>query len=164
MRLLFLVPLLLSLSACDSAGEDWPFPGSEVDASAGSEVPDADALIALRAEWAAREPAGYWLRYETVCYCAPTVTDLRVVGGEIVEARVNGEAPPEDPAFEALTVLTLYDRAIQAYGDAAAASVRVRPGAPPLLVSLTIDPSTEIADDEVSYRVTAFAPLAVGTD
>ena len=164
MRPLLLAALTLTLAACDSVGDDWPFPGAEIDADAGAEVADAEALAALRAEWVADPPAGYWLRYETVCFCTPTVTDVRVIGGEIVEARINGEAPPEDPAFEAFTVLGLYDQAIVAYRDADAALARVRSGAPPLLVSLAIDRTGEIADDEVAYRVLAYAPLTVATD
>ncbi len=163
MRTLLLAALALSLAACDSTGDDWPFAGSEVDAEAGMAVADAGALAELRAEWVASAPDGYWLRYETLCFCGPLVTDVRVIGGEIAEVRINGEAPSEDPAFEAFTVLGLYDQAILAYGGADSAFARVRPGAPPLLVSLSVDEVFEIADEEVTYRVTAYAPLDVSS-
>ncbi|WP_412062362.1 DUF6174 domain-containing protein [Rubrivirga sp. IMCC45206] len=156
--------LALTLAACDSTGDDWPFPGSEIDAAVGVEVADAAALADLRAEWVASRPDGYWLRYETICFCAPLVTDVRVIGGEIAEVRINGEAAPEDPGPRALTVLGLYDQAVQAYADADYALARVRPGTPPLLVSLSVDDVFEIADEEVSYRVVAYAPLEVAAN
>ncbi|WP_412070321.1 DUF6174 domain-containing protein [Rubrivirga sp. IMCC43871] len=161
-RTLVLAALALSLAACDSTDDDWPFPGAEVDAEAGVEVTDAAALAGLRAAWVADRPDGYWLRYEVVCFCAPTVVDVRVVGDQILETRLNGEvAPPERSLVVPLRVTDLYDQAIASLDEAAFTEVRVRPGAPPLLVSLSIDGAFEIADDEVTYRVTAYAPLEV---
>lgn len=140
-----LVALLLVWTGCDGLGEIDP-----VDPEAGVLVGSADDLADYRAAWLAAGVEDYRLRYDVVCFCEPSTVELEVRGGRIVRAET-----VRRPS-EALTVLDLYDLALNAYADADFVTVRVRPGPAPLPLSVVIDVRAEIADEEVGYVVRAF--------
>ena len=111
----------------------------------------AEALAAYRTSWIAGGVEQYRLRYEVVCFCPPTVVEVRVDGGRVVEADIDGVAS------DTLDVLGLYDVALAAYdAEADEVIVRVLPEGPALPVSITIDYDSRIADEEIGYRVLAF--------
>ena len=131
-----------SLAACDGV--------APVDPEAGVEVASAEELAAYRDAWVSSGVEDYRLRFDVLCFCTPTTVEVRVENGLVVEGA------PETPSGQPLTILDLYDAALDAYPEADRVTVRVRPGPVPIPVSVSIDQSEAIADEEVTYAVRAF--------
>ncbi|MGB3543069.1 DUF6174 domain-containing protein [Rubrivirga sp.] len=145
------------LSACDTVGSDGPPSIATVDASLALEVDTADNLASFQAAWDTAGPEDYWLRYEVICFCAPQVVDVRVEGGQVLEAWQNGEPVLDHPiSLVVLTVNSLYTIAANGFLEADAVTVRVLEADAPLPVSVFLDYAFEIADEEIGYRILGF--------
>lgn len=151
----FLILSVLALSACDTLGDGPPSLDS-VDPAGGFVVASLAELRDFQDAWRNADLEDYRLRYEVVCFCTPRVVDLRVEDGSITEAWINGEPVPDDPASAILTIDALYRVAERGFQEADGVTVRVLEGAAPLPISVFVDPSELIADEEVGYIITGF--------
>jgi len=103
-------------------------------------------LDAARAAWAAADVGSYELRIKTRCFCAPQ--DYRIVVDDDGSVQKNA---PENYLPE--TVEDLF-AIIQGGYDSDAASVEVTYNDVGVPLDIYIDQATNMADEEIGYRVT----------
>jgi hypothetical protein len=127
---------------------------------------DPAALLAQnQALWNRRGPANYQYTITRQCECLPEMTGPATVvvrNGQVDARRYTASGASVDPQFEDLftAVPGLFDLIAQAVNlPAAAIAARYDPsyGYP---TSIQIDWFAGSVDDEVSYRITNFTPLA----
>ncbi|OJT01398.1 hypothetical protein BEE62_04255 [Marinobacter nauticus] len=129
-------------------------------AGAGKDVSPAGSIEEAKALWQSRGVKGYEVTIEQTCFCPPdllqpmrvTVREGRVIDIEGLEQPLNH---PDILDERRLTIEGLLDLVEQARGSADKLLVEYDPhyGFP---VSLEVDYSPFIADDEFSYRLTDF--------
>ncbi len=118
------------------------------------------ALSQAEARWTASGIAAYEMTYRVACFCTSETAGpwtVRVEDGRV--ARVSGPTPGAQPVGGAKTVAALFGEIREARrARAAAVTVTYDPtdGHP---LSLFIDRSAQIADEEVGYDVTGLTRL-----
>lgn len=119
-----------------------------------------DSLARAEARWRAAGIAAYEMTYRVVCFCTPETTGpwtVRVEDGRVT--RVSGPTPGGQPIGGAKTVTALFDEireARRANADSIAVTYDPQDGHP---VTLRIDRSFQMADEEVGYEVSALTRL-----
>ena len=144
--------LALALAGCDGSGTE---PVGE-----GVEGRTPAALADARAAWAAGGVDAYRIVFVRSCECSHATAGpwtVEVRDGRVVAAESAGGATEQ--AVEPRTVAGFFDALDRAFADSVAA-VRFRyDPATGLPLSLFIDYVAEMADDELSVRVTGFRAL-----
>lgn len=147
-----LIPLLLGATLLGGCGAPTA-PGDP-----------AEALARNRSLWARKGPASYQIVMSRVCECLPEATQpvTIVVRNLVVEGRRYLSGAPVDPQYDALfvSIPELFDLIGQAIdGDAPGIAVRYH-GQLGYPESIQIDWVAGTADDEVSYLMSDFGPVA----
>lgn len=129
---------------------------AEGEGPAGVIADERARLKRAQARWDATRPDAYELEVERTCRCAPPYRapfDVRVDGDD-VSATVNGASLPDDLSAAAFTVDGLF-AAIDGWLEADRLQViyDAERGIP---VRINVDPSSGIADDEVTLEVTRY--------
>ena len=121
---------------------------------------DADALSQAEARWRASGIAAYEMTYRVACFCTPETSGpwtVRVEDGRVT--RISGPTPGAQPPADPRTVAALFAEireARRARADSVAVTYDPTDGHP---VSLRIDRSFRMADEEVAYEVITFTRL-----
>lgn len=122
--------------------------------------PEEDAFQVARARWAAARVSSYTYDLQRLCFCGQeytSVVSIVVEDDEIVSATYRDSGDPfTDPFTELYTVDDLFNEILDAIRrEAYSLNVEYDPvlGYP---TDIAIDYSLNIADEERSYRVTAF--------
>lgn len=147
-----LIPLLLGATLLGACGTPTA-PGDP-----------AEALARNQALWARKGPASYQMVLSRTCECLPEATQpvTIVVRNLVVEGRRYLSGAPVDPQYDILfvSIPELFDLIRQAI-DANAPGIAVRyNGQLGYPESIQIDWVAGTADDEVSYRISDFGPIA----
>lgn len=122
--------------------------------------PPTDSLAQAEARWRVSGISAYEMTYRVVCFCTPETTGpwtVRVEEGRVT--RMSGPAPGTQPPGGAKTVATLFKEireAQRAGADSVAVTYDLRDGHP---VTVRIDRSFQMADEEVGYEISAFTRL-----
>lgn len=127
-----------------------------------SDSPTADALRRNRAVWAARNVPAYRYTLQVSCFCGPDTTrpvTIEVRGGAATSRTYADDGTPANPdTFARYDTMEKIFAVIQAAIDQRAA--RTDAAYDPAYGYPTegyIDPSVQIADEELGFRVRSFA-------
>lgn len=119
-------------------------------------------LLAAETQWRQHKPEHYRYTLQRSCFCTPEFRKpiiIEVSGNSVTQATVNGIALPLERRADALTVENLFDIIRKAI-DSKAARISVqydqKNGRP---LSISIDQSTQIADEEMYYTASDFKAI-----
>ena len=117
------------------------------------EISDGTAQVALDAAVASWDQAGiadYHFTIERLCFCVPAFRGPATIV-------VRGDEPLSPPApFEDVATVPQLHAVVQTAIDDQVEDLEVQYDERGVPVSIQVDPSTAIADEEISYRVTEF--------
>jgi hypothetical protein len=139
--------MAVSVAALTASAQAAPVGGVDPTIANGSAQ---QALDAARAQWQQAGVVDYHYTVERICFCAPAFR-----GPAAIVVR-NGQALSPPSQFEEVATVPKLHAVVQDAIDDQVERLDVEYGPDGVPLSIEVDPSTQIADEEVSFRVTGF--------